>query len=222
MDLLVLADSEGVVDMTPEAISRRTNVPIDEVQKYLVDLCQPDIKSRSQLHEGKRLIPLDPNRDWGWIIVNYQHYREIRDEEARREYFRDAMRKYRAKNKKENVKDKSLTDLTSFNKVQLPASASASVSFLEELKRNPFNSGVDIDAELEKAQRWCVRNKRRCTQRFFERWVAKADRLVVTPTSKPKAVQPPLPNGDVPMSDEKRLEISRQMKNLCQNLRMTK
>lgn len=127
MDLLVLADSDGVVDMTPEAISRRTNVPMDEVVKYVKELCQPDAKSRSQLHDGKRLIPLDTNRDWGWIIVNYAHYRKVRDEEARREYFRSAMRKSRKK-KKDSVKDNGLTDLTKVNNVQPPASASSSLS----------------------------------------------------------------------------------------------
>ncbi len=101
MDLLVLADPTGAVDMTHEAISRRTNVPIEEVAKYINQLCEPDAKSRSRLEEGKRLVPLDKNRDWGWQIVNYQHYRRLKDEEARRSYFRDAQRKARAKKKKE-------------------------------------------------------------------------------------------------------------------------
>ncbi len=101
MDLLVLADPTGAVDMTHEAISRRTNVPIEEVAKYIGQLCEPDAKSRSRLEEGKRLVPLDKNRDWGWQIVNYQHYRRLKDEESRRSYFRDAQRKSRAKKKKQ-------------------------------------------------------------------------------------------------------------------------
>src|SRR5215471_21628953 len=104
MDLLVLADQTGAVDMTHEAISRRTNVPIEEVRKYIVALCQPDQTSRSKLEDGKRLVPLDANRDWGWLVVNYSHYRKIKDEEARRAYFRDSQRKYRAGKKKESKK----------------------------------------------------------------------------------------------------------------------
>jgi len=100
MDLLVLADPTGAVDMTHEAISRRTNVPIDECRKYIEQLCQPDPASRSRLEEGKRLVPLDKNRDWGWRIVNYGHYRKLKDEESRRSYFRDQQRAYRAKKKK--------------------------------------------------------------------------------------------------------------------------
>lgn len=130
MDLLVLADSDGAVDMTPEAISRRTNVPIDEVQKYIGELCQPDPLSRSKLHEGKRLIPLDSQRGWGWQIVNYAHYREIRDEAARREYFRDKQRERRRKLR--GVKDKGLTGVDKVEQVLTPASASSSTSSVRE------------------------------------------------------------------------------------------
>jgi len=101
MDLLVLSDPTGCVDMTLEAIARRTNVPFAEVVKYVTQLCEADPKSRSKLEEGKRLVPLDKNRDWGWKIVNYQHYRKLKDEEARRSYFRTAQRDYRRKKKAE-------------------------------------------------------------------------------------------------------------------------
>jgi hypothetical protein len=86
-------------------------VPLEEVEKYIEELLQPDPKSRSQLEEGKRLIPLDPNRYWGWHIVNYNHYRKIRDQAARREYFREAQRKYREKQRSlsQPVKDQVLT-----------------------------------------------------------------------------------------------------------------
>jgi hypothetical protein len=94
-DMLKLADIDGVVDMTPEAIHRRINLPLVKVISFIADLSKPDEKSRSPEHEGRRIIPLDSHRDWGWIVVNYQHYRMLRDEDARRAYFRDAKRKQR-------------------------------------------------------------------------------------------------------------------------------
>ena len=97
MDLLVLADRDGVVDMTIDAISRRTNVPEEMVARAIAELCRPDIKSRSHEEEGCRLVPIDSHRDWGWQIVNYEHYRNIKDEEARRTYFRDKKRQQRSK-----------------------------------------------------------------------------------------------------------------------------
>lgn len=125
MDLLVLADSDGVVDMTFDAISRRTNVPLDEVKKYIDELCQPDPESRSKVDEGKRLVPIDGARGWGWQIVNYRHYRQIRDEEARRSYFRDQKRKQRRAAKKKNVQD---TSVDTGGRCQIVPSASASSS----------------------------------------------------------------------------------------------
>lgn len=98
-DLLKMADRDGVVDMTVEAVSRRANVPVEKIRDGIATLMQPDHKSRSKEHGGARLVPLDSGRDWGWIIVNYQHYRDIQDEESRRSYFRDAKRKERAKPK---------------------------------------------------------------------------------------------------------------------------
>lgn len=136
IDLLVLADQTGAVDMTLEAIARRTNVPIDEVARYIGELCQPDAKSRSKLEDGKRLIPLDSKRDWGWQIVNYQHYRKIKDDEARRSYFRDAQRKARAKKRKESVKDNPLTTIDKNGQLLTHASASSCTS-VSDSKRKP-------------------------------------------------------------------------------------
>jgi hypothetical protein len=97
MDLLVLADRDGVVDMTLEAISRRTNVPLEIVTAAVAQLASPDNRSRSDLEAGARIVLLDSHREWGWQIVNYEHYRNIRDEESRKAYFRDYKRSYRSK-----------------------------------------------------------------------------------------------------------------------------
>jgi hypothetical protein len=103
-DLLKLADKTGVVDMTPEAISRRTNCPIEEVVAAISELAAPDPRSRSKDHEGRRIIPVDSRRDWGWIIVNYLHYRAIQDEEARRESWRNAKAKQRERRRNQKQK----------------------------------------------------------------------------------------------------------------------
>ena len=99
-DLLKLADKEGCVDMTQEAIARRTNAPIEKIRMGIEELMKPDARSRSKEQDGRRLILIDSNRDWGWIIVNYAHYRALRDEESRRAYFRNAKRESRAKKSK--------------------------------------------------------------------------------------------------------------------------
>ena len=104
MDMLVLCDRDGIVDMTPEAISRRTNVPFDAVTRAIDKLSRPDPRSRSHLEDGARIVLLDSHRNWGWQVVNYHHYRSIMDDESRRQYFRDKKRQYRELSK--TVKDK--------------------------------------------------------------------------------------------------------------------
>lgn len=96
--LIVLANKHGEVDMTAEAISRRTTIPIDYIRIGLEALVLPDPDSRSPDEEGRRIVLIDPTRTWGWRIVNHEHYRKIRSEEERREYHKQYMRKRRAVN----------------------------------------------------------------------------------------------------------------------------
>lgn len=97
MDMLVLADQNGVVDMTHEAIARFTNVPLDIVRPALVALEGPDPKSRNPKEAGARLVRLDDHRDWGWVIVNYEEYRQIASEDQRREKTRERVRRFKLK-----------------------------------------------------------------------------------------------------------------------------
>jgi hypothetical protein len=87
--LLVLADQEGTVDMTAEAIARRTTIPLNIIKLGIEELLKPDSKSRTPVEEGRRIIPLSGDRDWGWLVVNYKHYRQLKREEDRREYHRE-------------------------------------------------------------------------------------------------------------------------------------
>ena len=97
--LIILADKTGCVDMTAEAIARRTTIPLDIIELGLSKLVEPDEHSRSIAEDGRRIVLIDPERNWGWRIVNYTHYRKIRSEEERREYHRLYARKRRAAGK---------------------------------------------------------------------------------------------------------------------------
>ena len=99
MDMLVLAEMDGVVDMTPEAISARTRIPLQTVIKNLDELEKPDPRSRSKKHDGARIVKIDPDRGWGWQIVNYDDYRSLASEEQRREKDRNRQRKHREQKK---------------------------------------------------------------------------------------------------------------------------
>ena len=84
-DLLTLCDVDGVVDMTHEAIARRTNRPLAVIQETIAELEGPDPRSRTKDFDGARIKRLDDHRDWGWLIINYSKFRQIASEEQRRE-----------------------------------------------------------------------------------------------------------------------------------------
>src|SRR3990167_4534306 len=96
---IVLADRHGVVDMTAEAIARRTTIPLEIINIGITALEQPDSESRSPELDGRRIARLSPDRPWGWQIVNYDKYRRIRSEDERREYMANLMRERRKKAK---------------------------------------------------------------------------------------------------------------------------
>lgn len=89
--LITLADSKGIVDMTPQAISGVTSIPLDIIKKGLAVLTEPDESSRTEGHEGVRINRLDDHREWGWYLVNYDKYKNIRSAEDRREYMKNYM-----------------------------------------------------------------------------------------------------------------------------------
>lgn len=94
--LVILADADGVVDMTGEAIVRRTGIPADVIGPGLAALEQPDPRSRTEGEEGRRIVPLD-GRGWGWQIVNYGQYRRMRDTEDRKRQTKEATARWREK-----------------------------------------------------------------------------------------------------------------------------
>ena len=84
--MLVLSDRFGDVDMTAEVIARRTLIPITIIQKGIAELLKHDPESRDPSNDGRRIIQISENRDWGWNIVNYTRYSAIRSAEERRMY----------------------------------------------------------------------------------------------------------------------------------------
>ena len=103
MAMLVIAEREGIVDMTPQAIAARCGYPLDIVLRGIAELEKPDRLSRTPDEEGRRIIRLEENREWGWRITNYEKYEKIRSAEERREYFRLKKREQRAKLSTSNV-----------------------------------------------------------------------------------------------------------------------
>lgn len=122
--LLVLADQDGNCDMTLQAISRRTTIPLDILTAGIAPLLELDPESRTPDAGGRRLIPLVEGRAWGWHIVNYEHYRQLKREEDRREYHRQYWHK-----RKEKVS-------TALNSTQ-PTQPNQPIAYAEAKEVNP-------------------------------------------------------------------------------------
>lgn len=94
--ILAHANRDGHVEMTQEAISARSGIPLDHVRRAILTLEAPDPRSRNPASEGRRLERLG-ERDWGWQIVNYELYRGMRDDEERRRQNREAQKRHKEK-----------------------------------------------------------------------------------------------------------------------------
>jgi hypothetical protein len=90
--MLAKADATGFVEASLPGLARVANLTIGETESALVRLEGPDPHSKSPDHEGRRLMRMEG----GWLILNYQVYRERRNDEERQAYMRDYMRRYRS------------------------------------------------------------------------------------------------------------------------------
>lgn len=97
--LVILSDQHGVIDMTPEVLARRTTIPLEIFLIGIPPLEATDPESRSPAEGGRRIVRLDPNRSWGWRVVNKEQYARIGTQAERRAYMATLMRDRRAREK---------------------------------------------------------------------------------------------------------------------------
>lgn len=96
--LVVLSTQDGVVDMTPDAIARRTSIPLEIITAGLEHLAKPDPYTRTPGEDGRRIVLIDDHRPWGWRLVNHAKYRALRNMEQKHEADRQRMAKKRRQN----------------------------------------------------------------------------------------------------------------------------
>lgn len=89
--MLAMADRKGRVWASIPGLANRARVSLEECEEALGKFQSPDTYSRTPDFEGRRIEKIDG----GWQLLNYAKYREMRDEEARKEYKRDWIRERR-------------------------------------------------------------------------------------------------------------------------------
>ncbi len=94
--MIILSDANGVVDVTPSAIHRRTGIPLDVIKKGIEVLESPDDASRTPSEEGRRIVRVSSDRAWGWRIVNHSYYRGLSSRAEKLTRDRERQRRKRA------------------------------------------------------------------------------------------------------------------------------
>ena len=91
--MLALSDKDGDVRSSPSGLARLANVSVEECQKALAKFEAPDPEDPTLEKDGRRI----EEREGGWFIYKYAHYRALQDAEARKASWRESSRKHRQK-----------------------------------------------------------------------------------------------------------------------------
>jgi hypothetical protein len=173
--VLSLKDRNGIVDVTPDYLSRVTGLELEAVVQCMARFCEPDPYSRSGSESGRRLVLIDPEkRNWGWRVVNSGLYRERArmqaKDQARTDSGADAERK-----RKERASPEESTGPPVSPEVPL----SESESKADTSKTTPRRRGCRVPEPFEiskEMQEWAqancphVANLVRATDEFVDYW----------------------------------------------------
>lgn len=97
MGYIIAKTRAARVELNPKLLAAIIGSPESEIIKAIEYLCAPDPNSRSQDHEGRRLIR---EGQFQYFVTGWERYRAMRNEDARREQNRRAQAKHRLKRSK--------------------------------------------------------------------------------------------------------------------------
>ena len=97
--MLAMADRRGRVWASIPGLANRARVSITACEKALSCFLSPDEYSRTKDFDGVRIEVIDG----GWRLLNHQKYRDIRDEETRKEQNAASQARFRSKQSKPEV-----------------------------------------------------------------------------------------------------------------------
>lgn len=137
--MLALADADGVVEASVPGLSDLARVPLPACEEALRALQAPDPYSRTVAHDGRRIEPVDG----GWLLLNYQRFREVADKDARREYLRVKQQESRAR--KRSHESVNTVNIGQQKSTQAEAEAEAEACVLR--KEHVEHCGADAPAD---------------------------------------------------------------------------
>jgi hypothetical protein len=92
--MLALADRKGRVMASIPGLARTAGVTIEECETAIACFLGPDRYSRTKANEGRRVSEMQG----GWVLLNYEEYRKLQDEET----IRESKRQWAERNRKKS------------------------------------------------------------------------------------------------------------------------
>jgi len=99
--MLALSDRNGYVGASIPGLAHQARVSNEAAEKAIQKFLNPDPYSRSPEFEGRRIELADR----GWTLLNYQRFREMRDEEVRKEYERSRKADQRRRAREQKLRE---------------------------------------------------------------------------------------------------------------------
>jgi hypothetical protein len=121
--------SDGHVELNATILAAILGDKSERMQEAIDYLCAPDPNSRTKDEQGRRLIKTG---EFSYFVPNHKKYREMRNEEDRRAYFRDKKRQQRQREKEmsrqtsKTVKD--MSNMSTHTEAEAETEEEASVS----------------------------------------------------------------------------------------------
>jgi len=94
MTMLVMANEYGEVRSSVPGLADRARVSLDKCREAIELLSSPDHDSRTDDHEGRRILKIDG----GWEIINHDKYRKLMSHEDKKEKAAVRQRRHRERN----------------------------------------------------------------------------------------------------------------------------
>jgi hypothetical protein len=196
--MLALADARGYVDATIPGLANIANVSIEKTREAVEKFLNPDTDSRTKENEGRRIQEVEG----GWRLLNYEHYRQKRDPEKRRQQNREAKRRERQKQAENADCQPNVSQCQ-------PMSAQAEAEAEAEFKKTPLIS--PRGDEGEKLHDLGSLKNSEAVQLVFEHWNQYAGQSVEKPGGQ-SGVKRILWKAHRILGKDKRLAIEQALK----------
>lgn len=138
----------GIVELNPMMLAPMIGISIKDVEKVIEYLCDTDKRSRTKDLDGRRLEHVD---GFEYRLVNFKKYREGREDEARKEYFRNYKREYRARLAGGDTGENPDVEGDATHKILIKCPMMRGITYEQDLRARQCWPGLDYATVAKKA-----------------------------------------------------------------------